>query len=129
MKRPSIMALSPSLLHYFWKSMPDLAAPDLQGVFTPASYKEGYVGMLDDFPGMTTGIWQHRPDSRGQVRICSADPLRDPLILANYLEDERDQQTLVRGMAGAPTAALPGAGSVFRRRGCPARCASRTPSC
>ena len=98
MKRPSIMALSPSLLHYFWKSMPDLAAPDLQGVFTPASYKEGYVGMLDDFPGMTTGIWQHRPDSRGQVRICSADPLRDPLILANYLEDERDQQTLVRGI-------------------------------
>ena len=98
MKRPSIMALSPSLLHYFWKSMPDLAAPDLQGVFTPASYSEGYVGMLDDFPGMTTGIWQHRPDSRGQVRICSADPLRDPLILANYLEDERDQQTLVRGI-------------------------------
>ena len=97
MKRPSIMALSPSLLHYFWKSMPDLAAPDLQGVFA-RQLKEGYVGMLDDFPGMTTGIWQHRPDSRGQVRICSADPLRDPLILANYLEDERDQQTLVRGI-------------------------------
>ncbi len=98
MKRPSIMALSPSLLHYFWKSTPDLAAPDLQGVFTPASYKEGYVGVLDDFPGMTAGVWQHRPDSRGQVRIQSADPLQDPLILANYLEDERDQVTLVRGI-------------------------------
>ncbi|MFE0843547.1 GMC family oxidoreductase [Achromobacter insolitus] len=98
MKRPSIMALSPSLLHYFWKSTPDLALPDLQGVFTPASYKEGYVGMLDDFPGMTAGIWQHRPESRGQVRIRSADPLRDPVILANYLENERDQMTLVRGI-------------------------------
>lgn len=97
-KRPSIMALSPSLLHYFWKSTPGLAAPDLQGVFTPASYKEGYVGVLDDFPGMTAGVWQHRPDSRGQVRIQSADPLRDPLILANYLQDERDQVTLVRGI-------------------------------
>lgn len=98
LKRPSIMALSPSLLHYFWKSSPDLAAPDLQGVFTPASYKEGYVGVLDDFPGMTAGVWQHRPDSRGQVRIRSADPLQDPVILANYLADERDQATLVRGI-------------------------------
>ncbi|SSW61704.1 GMC family oxidoreductase [Achromobacter agilis] len=98
MKRPSIMALSPSLLHYFWKSTPELTAPDLQGVFTPASYKEGYVGMLDDFPGMTAGVWQHRPESRGQVRIRSADPLQDPLILANYLEHEGDQRTLVRGI-------------------------------
>lgn len=97
-KRPSIMALSPSLLHYFWKSRPELTAPDLQGVFTPASYKEGYVGVLDDFPGMTAGVWQHRPDSRGQVRIRSADPLQDPVILANYLADARDQQTLVRGI-------------------------------
>ncbi|WP_315139862.1 GMC family oxidoreductase N-terminal domain-containing protein [Achromobacter marplatensis] len=97
-KRPSIMALSPSLLHYFWRSRPELTAPDLQGVFTPASYKEGYVGVLDDFPGMTAGVWQHRPDSRGQVRIRSADPLQDPVILANYLADERDQQTLVRGI-------------------------------
>jgi len=98
MKRPSIMALSPSLLHYFWKSTPELAAPDLQGVFTPASYKEGYVGMLDDFPGMTAGVWQHRPESRGQVRIRSADPSQDPVILANYLEHEGDQLTLVRGI-------------------------------
>jgi len=98
MKRPSIMALSPSLLHYFWKSTPELAAPDLQGVFTPASYKEGYVGMLDDFPGMTAGVWQHRPESRGQVRIRSADPLQDPVILANYLAHEGDQLTLVRGI-------------------------------
>lgn len=54
--------------------------------------------MLDDFPGMTAGVWQHRPESRGQVRIRSADPLQDPLILANYLEHEGDQQTLVRGI-------------------------------
>ncbi|KAG1385018.1 hypothetical protein G6F59_017659 [Rhizopus arrhizus] len=47
---------------------------------------------------MTAGVWQHRPDSRGQVRIRSADPLQDPVILANYLADERDQQTLVRGI-------------------------------
>lgn len=98
LKRPSIMALSPSLLHYFWKSLPELDAPDLQGVFTPASYKEGYVGVLDDFPGMTAGVWQHRPQSRGQVRLRSADPMQDPLIHANYLSHPDDQITLVRGI-------------------------------
>lgn len=98
LKRPSIMALSPSLLHYSWKSLPELDAPDLQGVFTPASYKEGYVGVLDDFPGMTAGVWQHRPQSRGQVRLRSGDPMQDPLIHANYLSHPDDQITLVRGI-------------------------------
>ena len=28
-------------------------SPDLQGVFSPASYKQGFVGLLDDYPGMT----------------------------------------------------------------------------
>lgn len=97
-KQPSIMALSPSLVHYFWKSEPQLAAPDLQGVFTPASYKEGYVGVLDDFPGMTAGVWQHRPISKGYVRIRSADVFEDPIIQPNYLAATEDQQTLIRGI-------------------------------
>jgi choline dehydrogenase len=98
MKKPSIMALSPSLVHYFWQSRAGLDAPDLQGVFTPASYKEGYVGVLDDFPGMTAGVWQHRPDSRGQVRVRSADPFEDPVIHANYLGRANDQMTLIHGI-------------------------------
>lgn len=98
LKRPSIMALSPSLVHYFWKSRPELDAPDLQGVFAPASYREGYVGMLDKFPGITAGVWQHRPQSRGHVRVQSADVLADPLIQPNYLEHEDDQRVLIDGI-------------------------------
>lgn len=97
-KKPSIMALSPSLVHYFWKSSPELAAPDLQGVFTPASYKEGYVGVLDDFPGMTAGVWQHQPKSKGHVRIRSSDPYEDPEIQPNYLDHPDDRTALVRGV-------------------------------
>lgn len=96
--RPSILALSPSLVHFFWKSKQGIARPDLQGVFAPASYKEGYVGMLDSYPGMTCGVWQHRPDSRGTVRIRSSDVLADPIIEANYLQDPRDQEVLVNGI-------------------------------
>ncbi len=96
--RPSILTLSPSLVHWFWQSRPGLDRPDLQGVFTPASYRQGYVGMLDDFAGMTAGVWPHRPFSRGSVRLRSVDPRADPLVQPRYLSDERDLQTLLAGM-------------------------------
>ena len=75
-----------------------LDRPDLQGVFTPASYREGYVGMLDTFPGMTCGVWPHRPFSRGTVRAASADPFADPRVQPNYLGDPRDAEMLLGGM-------------------------------
>lgn len=96
--RPNILALSPSLVHWFWKSRESLDAPDLQGVFTPASYREGYIGMLDNYPGMTCGVWQHRPESTGYVRAQSASPFDDPIVQPNYLQDSRDQEVLLAGM-------------------------------
>jgi choline dehydrogenase len=95
---PNILALSPSLVHWFWKSREGLNAPDIQGVFTPASFREGYIGVLDDYPGMTCGVWQHRPQSQGYVRAQSADPFKDPVVQPNYLKEAYDQQVLVGGM-------------------------------
>lgn len=95
---PSVLALSPSLVYFFCKSNNGLSAPDLQGVFTPASYKQGYVGMLDNYPGMTCGVWRHRPDSRGYVRLRSRDVFEDPVIQPNYLQDPRDRQGLLAGI-------------------------------
>ncbi len=97
--RPSILALSPSLVHVFWKSDPALDVPDLQFTFTPASYKAGGIaGMLDDFPGMTCGAWQQRPESLGTVRIRSADPAEYPEIQPNYLAHETDRRVLLGGI-------------------------------
>ena len=96
--RPNILSLSPSLVHYFWNSKNGIGRPDLQGVFSPASYREGFVGRLDTYPGMTCGVWQHRPDSAGTVEARSADPFADPLIQPNYLEAERDRQVLLGGI-------------------------------
>jgi choline dehydrogenase len=67
-------------------------------VFSPASYKQGFVGLLDDFPGMTAGVWQHRPESVGYVRARSADPFQDPIIQPNYLADPIDRIVLLGGM-------------------------------
>jgi choline dehydrogenase len=96
--QPSILSLSPSLVHWFANSKDGLSRPDLQGVFSPASYREGYVGRLDNYPGMTCGVWAHRPHSRGYVHLASNDPFSDPIIQPNYLSDERDQVTLLAGM-------------------------------
>lgn len=102
-KKPSVLALSPSLVHFFWQSRPGLTRPDLQGVFTPASYREGYVGMLDKYPGMTCGVWQHRPESMGYVHAQSKDPFEAPLIQPNYLDHEEDRRVLIDGMRLART--------------------------
>ncbi len=98
MGKPSILAVSPSLVHWFWKSEDTMDQPDLQGVFSPASYKQGFVGLLDDYPGMTCGVWQHRPESIGYVRARSTDPFEDPIIQPNYLTDPMDQRVLMNGM-------------------------------
>lgn len=58
--RPSILSLRRSLVHWASKSEDGSDFPDLQGVFSPASLKQGMVGLLDDFPGMTCGVWQNR---------------------------------------------------------------------
>jgi choline dehydrogenase len=96
--KPSILSVSPSLVHVFWMSHPALDAPDLQMTFTPASYREGVAGLLDSFDGMTCGVWQQRPESAGHVRARSAHALENPEVQPNYLSAEGDRATLVRGM-------------------------------
>jgi choline dehydrogenase len=98
MGRPSILATAPSHVHVFWKSFEELDAPDLQCVFTPGSYAEGKVYVLDDYPGVTAGAWQHRPESKGWVRARSADVWEDPEIQPNYLSDPMDRRVHLGGM-------------------------------
>ena len=98
MGKPSILAVVPSIVHWFWKTEDTMRQPDIQGVFSPASYKQGFVGLLDDYPGMTCGVWQHRPESSGYVRARGTDPFLDPIIQPNYLKDPMDQRVLVKGM-------------------------------
>jgi choline dehydrogenase len=121
-RRPNILATAPSHVHVFWKSFEGLDQPDLQCVFTPGSYAAGKVYILDDYPGVTAGSWQHRPESHGWVRARSADVFEDPEINPNYLSDPMDVRVhlggirLVRRMLSTPQLAafldvetLPGA--------------------
>ena len=93
-----ILTLQPTLVGCFWKSEEALDASDVQITFTPASYKRGVQSTLEDEPGASIAVWQHRPESRGYVRARSADPLEKPLIQPNYLAHETDRQVIVRGI-------------------------------
>ena len=96
--RPSILATAPSQVHVFWKSWDGLDAPDLQCVFTPGSYQQGRTYILDAYPGMTAGVWPHRPESTGHVRARSTDPFVDPVIQPNYLADPGDRRVTLGGL-------------------------------
>ena len=94
----SIVNLSPSMVYGFWHSDEVARSNDLQFIFTPASYKQGVHGLLDDHPGITVAAWQHRPESKGWVRAKSADPFEKPIIQPNYLAEEHDRKTVVSAM-------------------------------
>ncbi len=96
-----LLSFSPAHVGAFLRSRPELDAPDLQVVFTPASYSDGVIGKLQPFPGMTCGVWQMRPHSRGWVRARSADPDVAPAIQPNYLTDPADQQAAIDGLRWA----------------------------
>jgi choline dehydrogenase len=96
--RKGILSLSPTLVYGFWRSNPDVPVSDIQFTFTPASYLEGVQGQLEADPGMTVASWQQRPESKGFVRLRSADPFAPPIIQPNYLADEMDRRVLLGAM-------------------------------
>jgi len=80
------------------KSRPELATPDIQSVVAPGSWQEGKFGLLEHEPGLSTAVWQHRPESTGDVLITSADHRAAPAIRPGYLSTRTDQDTIVWGM-------------------------------
>lgn len=93
-----LLGFSPAHVAGFVRSRPELEEPDLQIVFTPASYSDGMIGALEREPGMTVGVWQMRPESTGHVLARSPDPYDAPSIQPNYLTASADQQALIDGL-------------------------------
>ncbi|MBS0319913.1 MAG: GMC family oxidoreductase N-terminal domain-containing protein, partial [Proteobacteria bacterium] len=71
--------------------------PDVQFNVMPLSVDKPGTP-LHRYSGFTAAVWQCHPESRGRVRIASADPRASPRIETNYLQAERDRRAIVHGM-------------------------------
>jgi choline dehydrogenase len=81
----------------FFKTSPRLASPDVQVHFLPFS-TDKMGEKLHDFSGFTASVCQLRPESRGSLRIRSADPFVPPEIRINYMSTETDRTTNVEAL-------------------------------
>ena len=80
------------------KVLPESATPDVQCLFSPGSFAPGPIRRLDDKPGMTVGMWQMRPLSRGYVEAKSPNPAEQPAINPRYFAEETDRRAVVAGL-------------------------------
>src|SRR3546814_15992884 len=68
---------------------------------------------IDPHPGLTIGVVQLSPRSRGHLHISSPDANAAPLIYPNQFEDEEDVRVLTAGLRMARTIASQDALSRF----------------
>jgi choline dehydrogenase len=81
----------------FFKTNPRLATPDIQIHFIPFS-TDKMGEKLHSFSGFTASVCQLRPESRGSLKIRSADPSTAPEIRINYLATETDRAAFIDGV-------------------------------
>ena len=97
-RRTGILTLGTGLVHGFVKTRPEMATADVQYFFVHASYANAAERILDRHPGMTLGVSQLRPKSKGSIHIQSSDPGVMPAIKPNFLTDAQDRQSMIEGM-------------------------------
>ena len=73
------------------------ATPDIQYHFIPAQVVDHARTELDGH-GITLHACCLRPESRGEIRLDSADPLRPPVIDPRYLASDYDRKILIDGI-------------------------------
>lgn len=81
----------------FLRSSAEADRPDIQFHVVPWSSDNPALG-FDRSPGFSVSICPLRPESRGWVRLGSADPMTPPLIYANYLSTKADRSTILNGL-------------------------------
>jgi choline dehydrogenase len=110
-QRKGLLTLSAAHIAVFLKSRPELVSPDIQYHILPATIDAEKLAAQGSFdleaaPGLTIAPCQVRPESRGWIRIKSADPSVYPSIQPNYLSDPIDQEAIVAGLRWARKIAM-----------------------
>lgn len=87
----------------FFRTRRDLPRPNMQLYFQAFSTlipRDGERPILspDPFSGMSIGLSNCRPTSRGTVRIAKADPLAHPVITANAYSTNHDVEEMLEAV-------------------------------
>jgi choline dehydrogenase len=85
------MSMAPSQLGAFAKTDASFETPNVEYHVQPLTL-ERFGQPLDPFPAFTASVCNLRPESRGQVRIMTADPFAQPSIRPNYLSTAGDRK-------------------------------------
>ena len=97
LRRSGPMAMAASLGTGFIRTDPGMASPDIQFHIQPFSADSPAEGS-HRFSAFTASVLQLRPESTGEIRLRSADPMDHPRIYPNYLATRADCATLVEGI-------------------------------
>jgi choline dehydrogenase len=92
---PLTMAAGPAAL--FVRTREGLATPDVKISVAPFSSDRLQDG-LHPWSGFALTIYQLRPESRGEIRLKSANPADPPAMHPNYLATETDRRAIVDGL-------------------------------
>jgi choline dehydrogenase-like flavoprotein len=95
--RKGLLAIGAGYAGGFFRTSPLAATPDVQVHFIIFS-ADTAGAVLHSFPGFIASVCQLRPESRGFVRIKSADPTKAPAIQPRYLSSATDRDTVVAGI-------------------------------
>ena len=93
-----MLTYAASLVAASVKVLEESATPDIQCLLASGSFAPGPIRRLDDVPGMTAGIWQMRPLSRGYVEARSDRAEDPPAINPRYLSEETDRRAAIGGL-------------------------------
>jgi len=95
--RKGLLAIGAGYAGGFFRTSALAATPDVQVHFIIFSADTSGAA-LHSFPGFIASVCQLRPESRGFVRIKSADPEKPPAIQPRYLSTPTDRDTVVAGL-------------------------------
>lgn len=91
-----LASFSTDAMAYLKSGAPGHDGLDLKYYFLPLL--SGDSAQIVRQHGFTNLVILTRPESRGELKLRSADPFDQPIIDANYLAEERDRDALRRGV-------------------------------
>lgn len=99
----------------FLRTAPDVTHPNIQFHFFPVFFGENWIPNPSR-NGYRLGAGTMRPESRGRLRLASANPSDAPLIDPNYLATDRDRREMRDGLKMARDVLAQPAFEAFHRR-------------